>query len=117
MEKIKFEVGKRYFDKYGKLHTCTKRTDLSVWFNGYRFDIRGYDVECINGAYVISADNYDDIEVQTDRAMKELFEVVNKVCGYEPCEYIYENEEEIYNLCNELRGYLEEYVINKVKIE
>lgn len=118
MARIKFEVGKRYYDNYGRLHTCTKRSDKSVWFNGHRFVLHGYsDVEYVNGAYRISADNYDDIEVQTDKAIKELLESVRKVCGYEPCEYIYENEEEIYNLCNELKEYLEEYVANKVKIE
>lgn len=117
MEKIKFEVGKRYYDNFGKLHTCTKRTNLSVWFGDVRFNIRGYDVERTNGAWIMSADNYDDIEVQTDRAIKDLLEAVNKVCGYEPCEYIYENEEEIYNLCNDLKEYLEDYVTNKAKIE
>ena len=117
MSEIKFEVGRRYYDNFGKLHTCTKRTDKSVWFKKYRFLIQyGRVAEYVRGAIMISADNYDDIEIQTDKAMKELFEVVNKVCGYEPCEYIYENEEEIYNLCNDLKGYLEEYVTNKVKI-
>lgn len=117
MAKIKFEVGKRYYDNYGKLHTCTKRTDKSVWFNGNRFNIRGYDVERTNGAYVILADNYDDIEVQRDKAMAELLKAVCKVCECEPCECIYENEEEIYGLCNELKDYLEEYVEHKVKLE
>lgn len=64
----------------------------------------------------MSADNYDDVEVQTDRAMAELLKAVHKVCECEPCEYIYNNEEEIYSLCNDLKGYLEEYTTNKVKL-
>lgn len=116
METIKFEVGRRYWNKvYRYYGECTKRTNKSVWIGEYRYNINTYhDVERTN---YHTADNYDDIEVQTDRTMKELFEVVNKVCGYEPCEYIYENEAEIYELCKDLRDYLEEYTKNKVKLE
>ena len=117
MEKIKFEVGKRYYDECGKTHTCTKRSDKSVWMGKYRFNIRGYDIERTNGALRFSADNYDDIEVQRDRDLRELLKAVNKVCENDAYTYVYENEEEIYSLCNDLKEYLEEYTKNKVKLE
>lgn len=110
MEKIKFEVGKRYYDNHGKTHTCTKRTDKSVWMGKYRFVVKGYDVERINGAYRFSADNYDDDELQRNRAIKELLQAVTKVCEYEPCEYTDECEEEIYKLSNDLKEYIDEYI-------
>ena len=118
MAVIKFEVGRKYYDNFGKLRTCTKRTDKSAWFNGYRFVIHNrYGIEYVNGAVRISADNYDDIEVQRDRALKELLTAVSKVCENDMYDYIYENEEEIYSLCKDLKEYLEEYTTNKVKLD
>lgn len=111
MARIKFEVGKRYYDNCGKLHTCTKRTDKSVWFNGYRFLLNyGRDAEYVNGAYRISADNYDDIELQSKRAMKELLQATIKVCGNEPCEYLSEEEEYVYRMANNLKEGIEDYL-------
>lgn len=118
MERIKFEVGRMYYDDYGKLHECTKRTERSVWFGRYRLLIHcGKDVEYTNGALKISADNYNDIEIQRDKALNELLVVVNKVCEDDSWDYIYENEEEIYSLCKDLKKYLEEYTANKVRLE
>ncbi len=111
MAKIKFEVGKRYYDNYGRLHTCTKRTDKSVWFNGHRFVLHGYsDMEYVNGAYRIQADNYDDIEVQSKRAIKELLQAIIKVCANEPCEFLNEEEEFVYQTANDLKEGIEDYL-------
>lgn len=118
MTKIKFEVGRRYYDNYGNLQKCTKRTDRSVWFGRYRLLIKcGNGVEYTSGTLRISADNYYDIEIQRDRALSELFAAVNKVCENDVCDYIYENEEEIYKLCNDLKEHLEEYTKCKVVLE
>ena len=118
MEKAKFEVGKRYYDNFGRLHKCTKRTDKSIWFDGNRFVLHGYyDVEYVNSAYKITADNCDDIEIQRDLALKELLTAVIRVCDNDAYTYVYENEEEIYSICNDLRSHLEEYTRNKVKLE
>lgn len=115
MEKIKFEVGRRYYDNYGRLHDCTKRTDKSVWFGKNRFNVKGIDVEYINGAYRISADNYDDIEVQSKKAIKELLKATIKVCDYEPCEYMNDEEEYVYKMANNLKEGIEDY-LKKMKI-
>lgn len=118
MAVIKFEVGRKYYDNYGRLHTCTKRTEKSVWFNGHRFVLHSSrNVEYVNGAYRVTADNYDDIEVQRDRELKELLVALNKVCENDVCDYIYENEEEIYSMCKGLKEYLEEYTTNKVLLD
>ena len=118
MAVIKFEVGRRYYDSFRHLRKCTKRTDKSAWFDGYRFVLQSRNgVEYVNGAFRISADDYDDVEIQRDRALKALLVAVNKVCENDVCDYIYENEEKIYKLCNDLKDYLEEYTKNKVLIE
>jgi len=38
-ENRKFEVGKSYLRSDNRIVTCTKRTDVSVWFGGARFVI------------------------------------------------------------------------------
>lgn len=117
MNEIKFEVGRKYYDNFGRLRKCTKRTEKSVWFDRYRFLIQHGEVERACGAFRVSADNYDDVEIQRDRALKELLVAVNKVCDNDVYDYVYENEEEIYGLCKDLKEYLEEYTENKVMLE
>lgn len=115
---IRFEVGRKYYDNFGNLRKCTKRTDKSVWLNNCRLVVHeNYVSEYVHGAFRVSADNYDDIEIQRDRALKELLIAVNKVCENDVCDYVYENEEEIYSLCKDLKEYLEEYTENKVMLE
>lgn len=73
--------------------------------------MHGYsDVEYTNGVYKISADNYDDIEVQRERAIKELLQAVIKVCENEPCECQSEEEEYVYQTANDLKEGIEEYL-------
>lgn len=36
----KFEVGKEYTDYSGSAKKCTKRTDKSVWFDGFRYELK-----------------------------------------------------------------------------
>lgn len=36
----KFEVGKEYADRNGHVMKCTKKTDKSVWLNGYRYELK-----------------------------------------------------------------------------
>lgn len=36
----KFEVGKFYKGYHGQEKKCTKRTENSVWLDGYRFNIK-----------------------------------------------------------------------------
>lgn len=36
----KFEVGKEYKNYNGDVKKCTKKTDKSVWFNGYRYALQ-----------------------------------------------------------------------------
>lgn len=35
-----FEIGKEYKDRNGHIKKCTKKTDKSVWFDGYRFELK-----------------------------------------------------------------------------
>lgn len=39
----KFEVGKKYKNYTGKECECTKKTDKSVWFDGVRYELKGYN--------------------------------------------------------------------------
>ena len=112
MSQIKFEVGRCYYDELGYLKKCTKRTDISVWMGDTRYNItnRCGDVERTK---YHTADNYDDVEVQRDRAINELLKAATKVCDNEPAECIYGYEEDIYKLCKELKSCIEEYKQSK----
>ena len=36
----KFEIGKKYKDHRGHMRTCTKKTEKSVGFDGYRHELK-----------------------------------------------------------------------------
>ena len=111
MAKIKFEVGKRYARKYGGFVLCTKRTDKSVWFDNTRYNITGgWGSDGIERTNYHTADNYDDIEVQSKRAIEELLQATIKVCDNEPCEYLSEEEEYVYQTARNLKEGIEDYL-------
>ena len=107
MKEYKFEVGKSYFTKYGRIVKCTKRTDCSVWFDNVRYVITSHDPERTN--YHSSRDINDETTIR-ERNLEELLKIVRKTCDHKPNEYSLEKEEEIYGLCSKLEDALEEIV-------
>ena len=111
MAKVKFEVGKRYARKNGSFELCTKRTDKSVWFDGYRYNITGgWGSNGIESTNYHIADNYDDIEVQSKRAIEELLQATIRVCRNKPCKFLSEEEAFVYQTANNLKEGIEKYL-------
>ena len=107
MKEYKFEVGKSYFNKYGRSVKCTKRTEVSVWFDNVRYVITSQNPERTN---YHSARNLNDDAAIRERNYEELLKAVRKTCDHKPDEYSSEKEEEIYRLCSKLEDALEEIV-------
>lgn len=36
----KFEVGMDYKDRNGRVRKCTKKTEKSIWFDRYRYELK-----------------------------------------------------------------------------
>lgn len=36
----KFEIGMDYKDRNGCTRKCTKKTEKSIWFDGYRYELK-----------------------------------------------------------------------------
>jgi len=116
VKEISFEVGKSYYDKSGNLKECIKRTDKSIWLGEIRYNITSYPSQYndyTEATNYHSADNNNDVENQRTRTLQQLLLCVEKVRDNEPCECVCKNELEIYNLCNDLKCCLEEYLKDK----
>ena len=97
----KFEIGKRYTDRFGNVHTCTNRTENGVYFdNGHRraIKINSTGNECTTTIV-------KDIDISAREKATDLLCMEPKYLkGYRDCEKKYRKN--IENAIKELKGKL-----------